>query len=714
MAKTIDITKLATLSESSVSVLGKNGSNKLGFIDNDVLKGIDATYTPESTRPQAGTAVAEAIKPLATKEEVGELDTELKTKASTEDLEEKVSEINTKLDEKATKTELQSKETELSGKITTLEESKATKEELAQKATEINTEVEKKATKDALAALQTQVNQKVVQELEGTNSGDKAKIQNQTNGAVIQYVSSDQSNSAITVNDYSQNVGAEICSLDAQGQGSRIVANKQGAYYSVGNSISVAAGDEIATKKDVDAKVSIHNDKDNNQSYLANEDDGAIMKFIRGTDKFYSKVGLGNDETRGAVLQLVVAKDGEGTNDTDIVKLEGTKTGMFYAKHGGVCAETEEIATKADVNKKIDILIEHDGNQSYMNNEKDGGIIKYIKPDETFSKITLCDSGDPNPILLQLAVKEGDKAKTKNGDAKLVKINGSVNGFFYVKGEGNEEKADNELAVKGDLKTFSPAELEGLETGHKATCHNSPDGGSLKYEAGEAGTAFIGVNYDTGKKGLLAEFAVTGQKQGTTLKSGKRLLAKTSGIFYTKEREDLTTPAETEVATLGDVEKRVLGEIKTEDKGTAIISNDKTGGILKWVDKDNQTTAGVCVNDGANDIYAQLYVKTQDEAGSIQENGKKHTSVRLNVGLEGIYYIKDKAVGTQHTEDEELVTKADLKALKTELEQAKAENAQLKSQVEQLQKSYTEAISQVNDYTANVKTLLDQSSPADS
>ena len=42
------------------------------------------------------------------------------------------------------------------------------------------------------------------------------------------------------------------------------------------------------------------------------------------------------------------------------------------------------------------------------------------------------------------------------------------------------------------------------------------------------------------------------------------------------------------------------------------------------------------------------------------------------------------------------------------------ENAKLKSQMQELQKTYAEAIKQVNDYTNNVKTLVEQTAPSQS
>ena len=625
MAKTLDITKLAEVEDTSVSLLGKTKTDTLAYIDNEILKDIDEAYDPASNRPQSGTAVAEAIAPLATKDDVSKqyvpitVSKDGNTSYVNNEAQGGILELRMG-DQKKGKIALDTGDVTL----TLSAEDGTNTANVSGKADGFYYIKGKEGapSHDTELATLGDVDKKTTRELKGTRDGDVAKIQNQNDGGVMQYVKQDGSNAGVCVSDgTSHGVGAELFTLDSKNTGSRIVTTTSGAFYSVGSEITVDTKRELAVKADVETRVAIHNDStDGNKSYMANEADGGIMKFIR-SDKKYSKVGLWNDTSEGAGLQLVVGTDAGGAGkDTGVIKLEGTSKGMFYAKHGGTTKEGEEITTKDDLAKKIDILIkQEDGTQSYMNNEKDGGILKYIKSDGTYSKVTLCDSSSSDnsegkdPILLQLAVKESDKTKKeKNGDAaRLVKINGSVNGFYYVKGTDNTEKKENELA------------------------------------------------------------------------------------------------------TIGDVEKRVLGEIKTENKGTALIANDPTGGLLKWVDANNQTSAGVCVNDGTNDIFAQLYVKTTDSAGTVQE--KKHSSVRLNVGLEGIYYTKDKAAGeTQHNADDEIVTKADLKELKNQLEQAQKENAQLKAQMQDLQKTYAEAIKQVNDYTNNVKALVEQTAPSQS
>ncbi len=185
---------------------------------------------------------------------------------------------------------------------------------------------------------------KVTKELDGTNIGDKAKIQNQTDGGVMQYVSADKSNSAVTVNDGSQDVGAEICSLDPDGNGSRIIANKTGAYYSVGNAVNVTPEKEIAVKGDLDKYILVNNDQEGNKSYMANEKDGGIIKYIK-PDESYAKVTLCNVDEE-AVAQIVATDKDKAI----FAKIDARKEGICYSKKpGNPNLVEDELVVKKDL-----------------------------------------------------------------------------------------------------------------------------------------------------------------------------------------------------------------------------------------------------------------------------------------------------------------------------------------------------------------------------
>lgn len=233
-------------------------------------------------------------------------------------------------------------------------------------------ELDLKADKDELAlkADKEELNSRVEKELEGTHPGDVAKIQNQTDGGVMQYVSADKSNSAITVNDGSQNVGAEICSLDPDGKGSRIIANKTGAYYAVGNIIDVAPEKEIATKGDLKYQ---EIKTDNGTAILFNEKDGGGVKFVRN-DGVESFVGVNDGiEIPGLAAQIYADKQ-NGSGKWEGAKIDVTNEGIYYTvgdksftdraikdNEIAVRSDLKDFVTKSTVQEIVDETISSGG-----------------------------------------------------------------------------------------------------------------------------------------------------------------------------------------------------------------------------------------------------------------------------------------------------------------------------------------------------------------
>ena len=200
------------------------------------------------------------------------------------------------------------------------------------------------STKEELTILKPVIDAKVVQELEGSQSGDKAKIQNQTDGGVMQYVKKDGSIYAVTVNDGSQDVCAEMCAIDGDSQGSRILVNTTGAYYNVDNKISINADDEIATKKDVKNYIPITVKEGSNTSYMANEKDGGLIKYTK-EDGSYAKVTLCNID-ENAVAQIVATDKSK----TTFAKIDARKDGICYSKKtGNPNIEEDELVVKKDL-----------------------------------------------------------------------------------------------------------------------------------------------------------------------------------------------------------------------------------------------------------------------------------------------------------------------------------------------------------------------------
>lgn len=98
------------------------------------------------------------------------------------------------------------------------------------------------------------------------------------------------------------------------------------------------------------------------------------------------------------------------------------------------------------------------------------------------------------------------------------------------------------------------------------------------------------------------------------------------------------------------VEKTVVG-----DKGTAIVSNDPTGGLLKFTTNDEKES-GIAVNDGSEGIYAQLYAK----------NTTTGQGARVTLDTDKAYYTKN-TDPTIFTADDELVTVKQVKDIEKAL-----------------------------------------------
>lgn len=294
-------------------------------------------------------------------------------------------------------------------------------------------------------ATKDEVNGKVTKELTGTASGDVAKIQNQNDGGVMQYVKSDGSNSAITVNDGSQKVGAEICSIDSKKQGSRIVVNTEGAYYSVGTTVETDEAKEIAVKGDLESKadktelanyVAVHNDKNDTKSYIANEADGGIMKYIKG-DESYSKVTLCDVDNQAAAQIVATDKDKK-----QLAKLDVRKGVAYYAKKAGNPDAKDEIVVKKDLEAYSLTEIKSTKGTALLFNEADGGGAVF---DGTDTKSGVAVNDGTNNIYAQLyAINKSDK--------QGVRLNVTKEKIYYTKSNSSTSTDNDELVTKKDLE----------------------------------------------------------------------------------------------------------------------------------------------------------------------------------------------------------------------------------------------------------------------
>lgn len=85
--------------------------------------------------------------------------------------------------------------------------------------------------------------------------GTKALIFNETDGGGAKFEGT-EINSFVGVNDGSDNIDAMMYAIDkVTKQGSRIIGNKNGMYYTKGNNKTITGNDEIVTKKDLELTI---------------------------------------------------------------------------------------------------------------------------------------------------------------------------------------------------------------------------------------------------------------------------------------------------------------------------------------------------------------------------------------------------------------------------------------------------------------------------
>ena len=246
---------------------------------------------------------------------------------------------------------------------------------------------------------------KVTKELDGTQTGDKAKIQNQHDGGVMQYVKQDGSNSAVVVNDGSQDVGAEICSLDSENNGSRIIANTKGAYYSVGKTVDISEDKEIATKGDLVpfSPAELVGVSEDHTATCHNAQDGGSLKYETPTQTAFIGVNCDNENKLLAEFALTGKKDGTSLKQGN--RLLAKEDGIFYTKLDNLdTPEDSEVATLADVNKKLDIESKGTvGKGTFtFTNGKAGATIKYADDSRKMAGTVGVFDGNTNGILVEL------------------------------------------------------------------------------------------------------------------------------------------------------------------------------------------------------------------------------------------------------------------------------------------------------------------------
>lgn len=196
-------------------------------------------------------------------------------------------------------------------------------------------------------------------------------------------------------------------------------------------------------------------------------------------------------------------------------------------------------ATKTQLNDYVKVLIKNEGNIAYMNNEANGGLIKFTSVDKKMCKVTLFDGSDTDKTYLQLIVKDEAEDGTQ-----VAKINGNLNGFYYIKTSDNTPAPEKEIATLGDVYTRTQQEIT-LENGDKAKIQNQNDGGVMQYVKQDGGNNAVCVNNDSQNVGVeLCSLATGG--------SGSRLILNSQGAYLSVGTE-IKTDDDSKILTKKDL-----------------------------------------------------------------------------------------------------------------------------------------------------------------
>ena len=245
------------------------------------------------------------------------------------------------------------------------------------------------------------------------------------------------------------------------------------------------------------------------------------------------------------------------------------------------------------------------------------------------------------------------------------------------------DKIANLGTMAGEAKeTYVPRTLQG--TNGKAIIFNETDGGGAKFEHNDGLESFVGVN-DGGENGLAAQIyadkLVNGKWQGA------KLDVTNGGMYYTVGSESFANRAvaANEIATKGNLANAISAEATARQEadntkvdkqiqgsnGKALIFNESDGGGAKFEHSDG-TWSFVGVNDGgANGLAGQIYAVTPVSGGTA--NG-----TRIDITKSAMYYtVGNQSAAQRMVADNEIATKGNLAAVKSELEEEISEKDSL-------------------------------------
>lgn len=257
-------------------------------------------------------------------------------------------------------------------------------------------------------------------------------------------------------------------------------------------------------------------------------------------------------------------------------------TPLETKENAGKVYETKEeasstFATKQQLDEYIKINITKDGNVAYMNNEWNGGLMKLTTQDQKMCKVTLYNGADDAKTYVQLIVK--DEAENAN---KVAKINGTLDGFYYIKTSDNTPKVENEIATLGDVYTRTLQEIK-LDNGDFAKIQNQNDGGVMQYVTKDGANNAVCVNNGTGQEGIGVELcALTKDGQGSRIMLNDHAAYYTVGtgtsftddnkIVTQKDLKDLKTELQTLKAENESLKTQLAEATKTVNNYTEQVS----------------------------------------------------------------------------------------------------------------------------------------------
>jgi len=296
-----------------------------------------------------------------------------------------------------------------------------------------------------------------------------------------------------------------------------------------------------------------------------------------------------------------------------------------------------------DINKRVIGEITSGTGKAMVFNEADGGGSKFEFT--TGSKSFVGVNNDESDIMAQMYALDAAN--------KGVRINITKGKAYYTKGQTGPTVTDNdEIATLGQVngKVDKVTENGDFKTTYGGDETNVEIKSDAKFSPTHTGESTLMVS------SIAGTYLTNKQTQsGTTNQSN--LLVMPTKAYYFHDSIAVAPSAEREIATIGDVDKKVDRSVKDDYNATNIIDNQKgqEGCVMQsHLDDDAKTIVSFNTNtaDGPNGILAQIYAK--DTTGAQTGYG-----MRMNFYKDWVYL----GYGTSLAKDDDnkIAVKGDLK-----------------------------------------------------